>query len=88
MECIFYYFEVCTLVSQEEDTSDMLETDGDDEFLFGNKNVRPAHVELKCMIKSALQVFQETVSDRRIGAISEAKVVSIFGTAIHDSAQG
>lgn len=40
------------------------------------------------MIESALQVFEETTTERRMEAIMETEVVNLIETANHEAAKG
>lgn len=66
MECKSYYFEAGTFISQEENAVDEPSTDENDNFVMRTTDMRPARAGIQHMIETALPVFQEFTSDRRI----------------------
>lgn len=70
---------------KEDDAVAVLTTDENDEFLMEPKDVRPSYVEVRRMIESALQIFEETTLERRNDTMMEIKVASLFEIATQEA---
>lgn len=68
-------------------TVDMLMTYEDDKFIMEAEEVRPERIEMQRMTKWGLQVLQDTTMDRRMEAIVETRVVSLFENSNQDAAK-
>lgn len=63
---------------REEDALDILANDEHRKFLRKAEELRPTHVEMQCIIQSAIHVFHNSTMDHHVETIVKTEAVSLF----------